>query len=417
MGGEWRELRVEDFAEVVGGGTPSTKVEANFNGEISWITPKDLSCYPFRYISHGERNISESGLANSNARLLPAGSVLLTTRAPVGYVAIAANSLTTNQGFHSLVPKNGFSSEFIYYLLKANTEYLKSNASGTTFGELSGRVLKKLVFSVPPLPEQRAIAHILGMLDDKIELNRRMSETLEEMARALFTAWFVDFEPVRAKMEGRWRRGESLPGLPADLYDLFPNRLVYSELGEIPEGWEVKKLGDLMKLAYGKALKAEDRRDGNIPVYGSNGQVGWHDDPLVQGPGIVVGRKGNPGITTWIPSDFFPIDTTFYVVPKSSCRSLAFLFYALQTHDLASLGADSAVPGLNRNMAYMSPQILPSPAILERFDAIFQGFNPRTYACSQQSRTLSAIRDTLLPKLISGELRLKDTEKFFRRIV
>jgi len=152
MGDEWLEIRVEDFAEVVGGGTPSTKVEANFNGKISWITPKDLSGYPFRYISRGERNISERGLANSNARLLPAGSVLLTTRAPVGYVAIAANPLTTNQGFHSLVPKDGFSSEFIYYLLKANTEYLKSNASGTTFGEVSGRVLKNWSFPLLPSP-------------------------------------------------------------------------------------------------------------------------------------------------------------------------------------------------------------------------------------------------------------------------
>ena len=99
---------------------------------------------------------------------------------------------------------------------------------------------------VPPLPEQRAIAHVLGTLDDKIELNRRMNETLEEMARALFKSWFVDFDPVRAKMDGRWRPGESLPGLPADLYDLFPDRLVDSELGEIPEGWEVGKFSEIV---------------------------------------------------------------------------------------------------------------------------------------------------------------------------
>ena len=94
--------------------------------------------------------------------------------------------------------------------------------------------------------EQRAIAHVLGTLDDKIELNRRMNETLEEMARALFKSWFVDFDPVSAKVEGRWRRGESLPGLPADLYDLFPDRLVLSELGEIPEGWEVGKFSEIV---------------------------------------------------------------------------------------------------------------------------------------------------------------------------
>ena len=110
---------------------------------------------------------------------------------------------------------------------------------------IRGHDLAALEVQWRPLRQQRAIAHVLGTLDDKIDLNRRMNETLEEMARALFKSWFVDFDPVRAKMEGRWRRGESLPGLPADLYDLFPNRLVPSELGDIPEGWEVKALGEL----------------------------------------------------------------------------------------------------------------------------------------------------------------------------
>ena len=166
---------------------------------------------------------------------------------------------------------------------------------------------------------------MLGTLDDKIELNGRINERLEEMARALFKSWFVDFDPVRAKMEGRWRRGESFPGLPADLYDLFPDRLAPSELGEIPEGWEVKELGELVELAYGKALRADDRKGGSVPVYGSNGQVGWHDEGLVAGPGIVVGRKGNPGVVTWAHSDFFPIDTAFYVVnpPKEGVGSVS----------------------------------------------------------------------------------------------
>ena len=114
---------------------------------------------------------------------------------------------------------------------------------------------RRMRITLPPVAEQRAIAHVLGTLDDKIELNRRMNETLEEMARALFKSWFVDFEPVRAKMEGRWRRGESLPGLPADLYDLFPDRLVPSELGEIPEGWEVKALGDCIDVERGLSYK------------------------------------------------------------------------------------------------------------------------------------------------------------------
>jgi len=177
------------------------------------------------------------------------------------------------------------------------------------------------------------------------------------MARALFKWWFVDFDPVRAKAEGRD------PGLPQALADLFPDRLVDSELGEIPEVWEVRALGDLLELAYGRALKAEDRRKGTVPVFGSNGQIGWHDEALAGGPGIVVGRKGNPGVVTWAQTDFFVIDTAFYVVLKPKCASLRFVFHALRLHDLASLGADSAVPGLNRNLAYVSPQLLPSAAV------------------------------------------------------
>ena len=119
------------------------------------------------------------------------------------------------------------------------------------------RLSRSLVLAPKELPEQRAIAHVLGTLDDKIELNRRMNETLEEMARALFKSWFVDFEPVRAKMDGRWRRGESLPGLPAEHYDLFPDRLVPSELGEIPEGWAVKPLGDVIEIHDKKASTLE----------------------------------------------------------------------------------------------------------------------------------------------------------------
>ena len=250
-----------------------------------------------------------------------------------------------------------------------------------------------------PLSEQRVIAHALGTLDDKIELNRRMNATLEAMARALFRSWFVDFDPVRAKMEGRDT------GLPRDIADLFPDRLVDSELGEIPEGWKVAKLEDLLEFAYGKALRAEDRqRDGTVPVYGSRGQVGWHDRKLVQGPGIVVGRKGNPGVVTWVAVDFFPIDTTFYVVPKNGTGALYFLFYALEDQDLSSVAADSAVPGLNRNLAYMNRQISPAEGVVEQFSTYVGPISARCDSLNEESMALVSLRDVLLPKLVSGEL-------------
>jgi type I restriction enzyme S subunit len=309
-----------------------------------------------------------------------------------------------------MIRPNPFEVSFRFLRYWLNSPVMALHTGGHRDGSVAQRLnlptIRALPIVVPPLPEQRAIAEILGALDDKIELNRRMSATLEAMARALFKSWFVDFDPVRAKADGRD------PRLPKALSDLFPSRLVGSELGDIPEAWEVQTLGTIVELVYGKALKAGDRRDGYVPVYGSNGQVGWHDERLSRGPGIVVGRKGNPGVVTWAPVDFFVIDTAFYVLPTGACRSLHFLFHALRLHDLKSLGADSAVPGLNRNLAYMSLQLLPPQPLVQRFDAYADALTARVRACAQESRTLAALRDTLLPKLIAGELRVKDAERF-----
>ena len=254
------------------------------------------------------------------------------------------------------------------------------------------------------IAEQRAIAHVLGTLDDKIELNRRMCETLEAMARAIFQSWFVDFEPVRAKMEGRWRPGESLPGLPAEHYHLFPDTLVPSPLGDIPEGWEVRTLGKVVEFVYGKALREQHRRPGTVPVYGSNGQIGWHDEQLVEGPGIVVGRKGNPGLVHWSYTNFFPIDTTFYVVPKHDELDVQFLYHELLRQDLSAIAADSAVPGLNRNLAYMNELVVPPSRVLTAFAGQVMGPDLRKQRLEQESRNLVGQRDTLLPRLMSGTL-------------
>ena len=297
-----------------------------------------------------------------------------------------------------LKPKVKMDTRWAYYqLLGQNINDLDS---GSAIPSTRREDFYNLPVKVPPLAEQRAIAHVLGTLDDKIELNRRMNETLEAMVRALFKSWFVDFDPVRAKMEGRDT------GLPPDIDHLFPNRLVDSELGKIPEGWEAKALGDLVELAYGKSLRATDRKSGLIPVYGSNGQIGWHDKKLVAGPGIVVGRKGNPGIVKWVHSDFFPIDTTFYVVPRDTDGDLPFLFFALITQDLPSVAADSAVPGLNRKLAYMNRQLVPEKKLMDEFNGYVNAIFIRRHDLEQESHTLGTQRDVMMPKLVSGELRM-----------
>ena len=170
---------------------------------------------------------------------------------------------------------------FMYYLMQT----LRLNDWRTGSGQplLNQATLSSIPASVPEITEQRRIAHILGTLDDKIELNRRMNRTLEEMARALFKSWFVDFAPVRAKMDGRWRRGQSLPGLPADLYDLFPDRLAPSELGEIPAGWMVKALGEVISVVGGTtpSTKVEEYWEGGTHCWATPKDLASLDTPVL----------------------------------------------------------------------------------------------------------------------------------------
>jgi len=260
-------------------------------------------------------------------------------------------------------------------------------------------MLEKLVIAAPSLPEQRAIAHILGTLDDKIELNRRRNQTLEAMARALFKDWFVDFGPVRAKMEGRE------PYLPADLWQLFPDRL--DDEGK-PEGWETKRISDYLSLAYGKSLPAGKRHQGDTPVYGSGGITGFHNEALVNGPAVIVGRKGTVGSLHWEDRPCFPIDTVFYVQPEAP---LPFCYYLLESLPLRGMNTDAAVPGLNRENVYRLEVAAPSPELVSDFAKTASCFRKSIAAISKDSETLAQLRDTLLPKLISGELRIADVEK------
>ena len=177
---EWKECTISDIGTVVGGATPSTKKSENYNGgSIPWITPKDLSTFSGRYISRGERNITEIGLNSCSTQLLPAHSVLFSSRAPIGYVAIAANEVCTNQGFKSVVPNENTDSLFLFYLLKYNKKKIEGMGSGTTFKEVSGNTMKNIVVNIPTdKGVQEKIAAILGSIDHKIEENEQINKNL-----------------------------------------------------------------------------------------------------------------------------------------------------------------------------------------------------------------------------------------------
>ena len=399
---DWELTTLGSVVDLLSGWTPSKRRADYWNGTFPWVSAKDMK--QFR-LPDTQDHLTEHGVANGT-RVAPSGSVLLLTRGMTLLhelpVCVIQRPMAFNQDVKALRPTEAVAGEFLPYLILGNKHRLLRmvDLAGHGTGRLNSEELRALEFPLPPLEEQRAIARVLGALDDKIELNRRMSETLEEMARALFRSWFVDFDPVRAKAEGR------PSGLPPDLDALFPASFEASELGEIPAGWEVKALGEVVELAYGKALRAQDRRLGTTPVYGSNGQVGWHDEKLVDGPGIVVGRKGNPGLVRWVPTDFYPIDTTFYVVPRESTPGVHFLFYALECQNLPSIAADSAVPGLNRNLAYMSRQVVPPGPIVEHFTDSVGDTLARSHCLNEEARTLAMLRDVLLPRLVSGEFRV-----------
>ena len=264
---------------------------------------------------------------------------------------------------------------------------------------ITGSDLSRLEIPVPRLPEQRAIAHILGTLDDKIELNRRMNETLEAMARALFKSWFVDFDPVRAKMEGRD------PGLPQLLADLFPDSFENSELGEIPKGWQVGRLDDVLVLQRGFDLPATERTPGPYPVIAASGPNGTHNQSMVRGPGVTTGRSGVLGNVFYVHDDFWPLNTSLWV--KDFKRSTpAYAFHLLRRLDFAVFNAGSAVPTLNRNHVHNLPTLIPPIDLVHAFETVAVLFLKRQRINDDESHTLAALRDTLLPKLISGELRV-----------
>ncbi|MCE4059314.1 restriction endonuclease subunit S [Pandoraea sputorum] len=303
-----------------------------------------------------------------------------------------------------LRPTESIRADFLYCIIAGRgfSEYIQNVTTGTAVPHISARQIKEFQFRLPDLQTQERIGGMLAALDDRIALLRETNTTLEAIGQALFKSWFVDFDPVRAKAEGR-----EPEGLDADTAALFPDGFEESELGMVPRGWSVGKVHDLVELAYGKALKATDRIKGAVPVYGSGGITGFHNEPLVQEPSIIVGRKGTVGSLYWEDQPFFPIDTVFYV---KSELPLSYCFYLLQTLGLDGMNTDGAVPGLNRNNVYRLPVVIPSEAIIFAFNDTVTALRNRIFLNIEGMRTLASIRDTLLPRLISGQLRLPDAE-------
>ncbi|MCJ1861066.1 restriction endonuclease subunit S [Klebsiella quasipneumoniae] len=315
---------------------------------------------------------------------------------------------------------------YLYYILttKQYQKILFNNASGSGQPNLSPAVIQSILIPYPEYHLQCKMAKILDEINDRIIKNNAINNTLEQMSQTLYKSWFVDFDPVidnaldagnpipealqsRAELRQKVRNSADFKPLPADIRVLFPAEFEETELGYAPKGWVTNRLENILELAYGKALKKTERTNGNYPVYGSGGVDGTHNEYLVKGPGVIVGRKGTVGSLHWENKNFYPIDTVFFVKPKEY-YPLVYCYQLLKTLGLENMNTDAAVPGLNRNNAYRLEVVTPTQSIIAKFTNIIQTIQHKMDSNHNETENLTALRDTLLPKLISGELSLED---------
>jgi type I restriction enzyme S subunit len=371
----------------------------------------------------------EAHYADRTRRATPTvGDLVITREAPMGEVCMVPVGLRCCLGQRMVLlrpnPRKADGRFLLYALQSAPVrhEILVSEGTGSTVSNLRIPLLEALPVPNPPLPEQRAIAHILGTLDDKIELNRRMDETLEAMARALFKAWFVDFDPVRAKAEGR------PTGLPPHLADLFPDSFEESELGEIPKGWMVVALPDVVEvnptrpLRKGAVVPYLDMA--NMPTRGHSADA-VVDRPFGSGMRFMNGdtlvaritpclENGKTAFVDFLKDGQVGWGSTEYIVlrPKPPipeefayclARSEVFREFAIQS--MTGSSGRQRVPAESLSH-YL--QIVPTAQVAERFGMVARPLFERASAATSESRTLAAVRDALLPKLISGELRVRE---------
>ena len=297
---------------------------------------------------------------------------------------------------------------YLFYFFKSVTgrAALLMNASqvGTPGIATPLKSLRGIALALPPLEIQRAITAFLQALDDRITLLRETNATLEAIAQALFKSWFVDFDPVRAKMEGR-----TPEGMDEATAALFPDGSETSELGEVPRGWRVGRLDDLLVLQRGFDLPAQDRTPGSYPIIAASGPAGTHTEAMVSGPGVVTGRSGVLGRVFLCLDNFWPLNTTLWV-KEFKAASACYAYEVLRLLDFKSFNAGSAVPTLNRNHIHGLPYLIPTRECIQAYESVAMPVHQRVKQNELQAHTLSTLRDTLLPRLISGQLRLPEAQ-------
>ena len=405
MANEWRNTSLGELTDWASGATPPKENPEYWGGDIPWISASSMKS---GRLSESDRMLTQKGLeqrsklARKNDVLLLVRGSELHKRIPVG---VATRDVAFNQDVKALRTKNGINSTYLYYWLAANEPMLllKVEHTGIGAGKLDTTVLKNLCIQVPPTEEQRAIAHILGTLDDKIELNRRMNETLQTMARALFKAWFVDFDGVS----------------PQDMQE--------SELGMIPKGWRVASLDSIADYLNGLALqkfppsseieflpviKIAQLRTGNT-LGADKASARLKPEYIVEDGDVLFSWSGSLEVKVWtggrgaLNQHLFKVTSS--KVPKW------FYYYSTHQHlpDFRTIAASKATTMGHIQRKHLSDAkiAVPPPDVMDKRNNIIAPIFSQIVNNAMQSQTLAQLRDTLLPKLISGALRVKDAER------
>ena len=404
---EWKEYKYTDLATIIGGGTPKTSVPEYWNGEFPWLSVKDFASVT-KYVYDTEKHISELGLLNSSTKLLEKNDIVISARGTIGAIAMIPYPMCFNQSCFGLRGNNVVDKNFLYYLTRSKVNELRKSAHGSVFDTITRETFDNLWCLVPPLQTQQKIGNILSSLDSKIELNKRINDNLEQQAQALFKSWFVDFEPFKEGM------------------------FVDSELGMIPESWRVCSAETIFKINIGKTPpRKEQQWFSNI----NNGNVKWisisdlgsneifiedskeyltkeaiskfniivvPEDTILVSFKLTVGRVGisNCELTT------NEAVARFYL-PKSYFREYTYL--SLKKYNYARLGSTSSIATavnskIIKNMKLLIPPVTIISEFSKRINPLFNAI--RIY--ENEIRNLSKIRNTLLPKLMSGELKIND---------
>ena len=391
---EWIEKTLGELGDIVGGATPSTKHEEYYGGDIAWITPKDLSLFKGRYISCGERSITEAGLASCSAQMMPSNTVLFTSRAPIGYVAIARQSVCTNQGFKSVVPHECVDSLFLYYLLKFNKERIEAMGSGTTFKEVSGKTMKAVQVRIPcKIEDQKKIASILDSIDSKIENNAKINDNLQQQARAMYKEWFIDFGSTSGTTPATWKHGKL-----KDVLQLHKRAIKSGANTTLP----YLPIDTIPMQSFGVTeFRPNDEAKSSL--------ITFQKDDIIVGAMRVYFHR-----VVLAPCDGITRTTCFTLSPYNS----KYLSYALLTCDLDSSIDHAQNTSKGSTMPYAVWDggmgeieiIIPPIDVAEEFNNSVLPMLRQIQRNCEEIQILGSLRDTLLPKLMSGEIDVSDLD-------